>query len=54
MSENCRFYVAKMNEHRAWLRSLTAPLRQQLAELFWTVAQCEAIWALEDRIESQR
>jgi hypothetical protein len=53
MSDNCRFYVLKMNERRAWLRS-TAPLRQQLAELFSTVAQCEAMWALEDRIEMQR
>lgn len=53
MSENYRFYVSKMNERRAWLRS-TAPLRQQLAELFGTVARCEAMWTLEDRIEKQR
>lgn len=53
MSENFRFYVSKMNERRDWLRS-TAPLRQQLADLFSAVAQCEATWALEDRIERQR
>jgi len=53
MSENYRFYVSKMDERRAWLRS-TAPLRQQLAELFSTVAQCESMWAVEDRIERQR
>jgi hypothetical protein len=53
MSENCRFYISKMNERRAWLRS-SAPLRQQLAELFSTVAQCEAMWVVEDRIERQR
>jgi len=53
MSENCRFYVSKMNERRAWLRA-TAPLRQQLAELLGTVARCEAMWALEDRVEGRR
>jgi len=53
MSENCRLYVSKMNERRDWLKS-NAPLRQQLAELFSTVAQCEAMWALEDRVERQR
>ncbi len=54
MSENYRFYVAKMNERRALLESAAEPLRRQLAELFSTVARCEALWALEDRIERER
>jgi hypothetical protein len=53
MSENYRFYVAKMLERRA-VPANTAELRWQLAELLDVVQHCEAIWALEDRIEKQR
>jgi hypothetical protein len=49
MSENCRHYREKMEAKRA-ARS-AGPLCGQLVELLATVAQCEAIWALEDRIE---
>lgn len=54
MSENYRFYVAKMNERRARRRSAAEPLQLQLAELFSTIARCEAMWALEERIEKRR
>jgi hypothetical protein len=53
MSENYRFYVAKMAERRAQLVS-SQVLRAQLDELFFLVHRCEAMWALEDRIEKQR
>lgn len=48
MSENCRFYVEKMRAKRAAQRS---SLRGQWVELMAVVSRCEAIWALEDRIE---
>jgi hypothetical protein len=50
MSENSRFYVAKMAERRARLR-ISRSLLDQLDDLFGVVLRCEAIWALEDRIE---
>jgi len=53
MSENCRFYPAKMAEQRARLRS-SRELWRQLDELLKVVEQCEAMWALEDRIGRQR
>ena len=53
MSDNFRFYAAKMNERRHRLRSSTEPQRRQLESLFNTVAYCEARWALEERIERQ-
>ena len=53
MSENCRFYVMKMAERRLRLAGSGA-LRRQLDELFETVARCEAMWALEVRIERGR
>ena len=54
MSENCWFYVAKINERRARLRHSIGPLSRQLEELLSTVAHCEAMWAVEDRLERRR
>jgi hypothetical protein len=54
MSENCRFYKEKMAEQRAAQRARPASLRPLLEELLATVARCEAMWALEDRIEKSR
>jgi hypothetical protein len=51
MSENCRFYAQKMAERRARLES-SVNLRRQLNDLLRTVQHCEAMWALEDRMES--
>jgi hypothetical protein len=48
MSENCRFYVEKMRARRA---ALSGSLRSQWIELMAVVSRCEAIWALEERIE---
>jgi len=43
MSENCRFYVAKMAERRS-LRGISRPLQSQLDELLVFVSRCEAQW----------
>lgn len=53
MSENYRFYAIKMAEKRMRLADSGA-LRPQLIELFEAVARCEAMWALEVRIEHSR
>jgi hypothetical protein len=53
MSENVWFYAAKMAERRSRLRGSGA-LRKQLVEIFEMVAQCEAMWSLEERIEKSR
>lgn len=49
MSENVRFYQQKMVALRV-SRRLNHPLSSQLGEILSTVAECEARWALEDRI----
>jgi hypothetical protein len=49
MSENCRYYRDKMEAKR--LARSAGPLSEQLANLMAVVRRCEAIWALEDRIE---
>jgi hypothetical protein len=51
MSENYRCYKAKMEARR---RSMSLSITLQLHELLETVARCEAMWALEDRIEKSR
>jgi hypothetical protein len=48
MSDNCRFYVEKMRAKRAAHRG---SLRSQWVEVMAVVSHCEAIWAMEDRIE---
>jgi len=53
MSENYRFYVTKMAARRAKLID-SAALRRQLVDLFEAVVRCEAMWALESRIERGR
>lgn len=49
MSENCRYYPDRMEAKRQ--ARAAGPLGDQLAELMAVVAWCEAMWALEDRIE---
>lgn len=53
MSENYRYYAMKMAERRIKLADSGAH-RAQLIELLETVARCEAMWALEIRIENRR
>jgi hypothetical protein len=49
MSANYKFYAQKMADRReAWNRG---PLRAQLEELLRAVKRCEAMWALEERVE---
>jgi hypothetical protein len=50
MSENYTLYVQKMAELRA-TREANRPLRDQVAALFQVIRECEARWALEDRID---
>jgi hypothetical protein len=49
MSDNYQLYAHKMAELRA-AREANRPLRRQMQELFDVVRECEARWALEDRI----
>ena len=49
MSENCRFYAAKMAELRL-ARQASHPLHNQVQELLDFVARLDAVWALEDRV----
>jgi hypothetical protein len=52
MSDNYRLYAQKMTERRT--ARDRGPLRGQLDELMRVVRRCEAMWALEDRIERSR
>jgi hypothetical protein len=52
MSNNYRFYAQKMAERLA--TPTRGPLRGQLEELLQVVRRCEAMWALEDRVERAR
>ena len=52
MSDNYKFYAQKMADRRE-IRN-RGPLRGQLVELMRVVQRCEAMWALEDRIERSR
>jgi hypothetical protein len=49
MSDNYQHYADKMAELRA-TREATRPLRHEVEALFEVVRECEARWALEDRI----
>jgi hypothetical protein len=51
MSENYRFYRDRMRTRRD---GTGRPLHSQLLDLLAVVARCEAMWALEDRIERSR
>lgn len=53
MSENCRFYAEKMVARRARLAE-TVEVRRQMTELLRVVQRCEAMWALEERVEKCR
>ena len=50
MSENHRFYLQKMAQRRQ-SRQADRPLRAHLEEILGVVRECEARWALEDRID---
>jgi len=50
MSDNYTLYVQKMADLRA-AREANRPLRGQLEALFQVIRECEARWALEDRID---
>ena len=52
MSDNYKFYAQKMAD-RQEARD-RRPLRRQLVDLMRVVQRCEAMWALEDRIERSR
>jgi len=52
MSDNNKVYKQKMSERRT-VRDRGA-LPGQLVELLRVVQRCEAMWALEDRIERSR
>jgi len=49
MSENARFYAQKMEQQRV-ARRVDRPLRPQLEEILEVVRDCEARWALENRM----
>ena len=51
MSDNYRHYQAKIAQLRRARQS--APLRLQLIEILDVVRDCEARWALEERIDRQ-
>jgi hypothetical protein len=53
VSENYRSYIQKMVELRT-RRAQNRPLRSHLAELLEVVQECEARWALEERIDRPR
>ena len=52
MSDNYKLYAQKMADSRESRNR--GPLRWQLVELMRVVRRCEAMWALEDRIERSR
>lgn len=49
MSENYKYYTRKLAEREAARNQ--GPLQRQLRDLLRVVKRCEAMWALEDRIE---
>jgi len=53
MSDNYGMYVQKMAERRD-ARKADGSLSSQLAAMFEVVRECEAMWALEDRISGGR
>ena len=52
MSDNYKLYAQKMADRRETRNR--GPLRWQLVEMMRVVQHCEAMWALEDRIERSR
>ncbi len=53
MSYNDRLYSVKMAERRE-KRGPSTELRRDLDDIFETIRRCEAMWALEERIEKGR
>ena len=53
MSENDRLY-RRMLEARRAKPADSSDLRSNLADILETVRRCEAMWALEERIEKGR
>ena len=53
MSGNYRWYVQKMVELRV-TREINRPLSQEMEEILQVVRECEARWALEDRLGGGR
>ena len=53
MSDNYRWYVQKMVELRV-TREINRPLSHELEEILQVVRECEARWALEDRLGGGR
>ncbi len=49
MSDNYRLYVQKMVELQV-TRVINRPLRREMEEILQVVRECEARWALEDRL----
>ncbi len=53
MSDNYKMYVQKMAERRD-ARKADGSLSSQLEAMFEVVRECEAMWALEDRLGRDR
>ena len=53
MSDNYTVYVRKMEELRV-ARETGRPLRGQLEQILEVVRDCEARWALDDRLGRER
>jgi hypothetical protein len=50
MSENYRWYVQKMVELQVTREIDPQPLRHEMEAILEVVHECEAMWALEDRL----
>lgn len=53
MSDNYRMYPLKIAERRE-SQAVSAELQRHLDEIVETIRRCEAMWALEERIEKSR
>jgi hypothetical protein len=51
MSNNYRLYPLKDIQRQVTRKLDRSPLREQLDELMEVVQRCEAMWAIEERIE---
>jgi hypothetical protein len=54
MSHNYRWYVQKMVEQRVTREIKVRPLGRELEEILQVVRECEARWAVEDRLGDER
>jgi hypothetical protein len=53
MSDNYHQYPVKIAERRE-RRAVSAELERHVSEIVETIRRCEAMWALEERIEKGR